>query len=325
MDADLADRAEVLKVIGQDVASHVKACKVLESSMKDAMKGLASAIKSNDLESVEKALVTLRDQMLKLGDKALNGWHPLHDRIKDLPVLAKPAPKEQALCDKLLDMLGSAATTGEQLVAKARQLQYKADDFLQGVVKDAKAVEQALTVLDANLSKSAQVLPKLTKRLAEIDLEVKFALRQRDEILLIKAQDRAKEALGTTEAHTSFQQKLYSEFERRCLGPQFSAGQVARWKKELDRLRERAKTHEGEMKALGEQARKLMEAKVEEIDAKKAAGVVEIESRHAAELAQAIKGDESSVRKKLDALAKKAKSALSGKEMFERLRRAKMA
>lgn len=69
----------------------------------------------------------------------------------------------------------------------------------------------------------------------------------------------------------------------------------------------------------------LEKLEVTAVPVHKAVEAIELDRKHAGELEQALVGDDSNVRKKLKALAAKARSKLSGDEMFARLRKARMA
>ena len=72
-------------------------------------------------------------------------------------------------------------------------------------------------------------------------------------------------------------------------------------------------------------AREVKELGVQAVDGRKAAAVLGFDAKEAPAVADAMQGDETTVRKKLEALAKRLKHNASGKELLEKLRRAKMA
>ena len=68
-------------------------------------------------------------------------------------------------------------------------------------------------------------------------------------------------------------------------------------------------------------ARDVREQEVATVDPKKAAAVLGLDAKNAPAVAEALRGDESTVRKKLEALGRKLEHRLSGKDMFDRLAR----
>ncbi len=189
-----------------------------------------------------------------------------------------------------------------------------------------KSAEAAIDELEAALKADGEKVLALHGKLEPLHTQALAAAKSRDAAALNKAKtafasswDLLDDAWG--EIETARQQFSAEHLKASPISPGKRQAMQARFDAAAKALGPAATAHQGAAKW----AKEVREPGVAGVDGKKAAAVLGLDGKEATAVAEAMQGDESAVRKKLEALAKKLKHKLSGKDMFERLRKAKMA
>lgn len=190
-----------------------------------------------------------------------------------------------------------------------------------------KAADAAIGDVVAELKKASDALRAQHDKLEPLHEQALAAAKSRDANALNKAKGSFQQAFDAFERLWREGERVHREFAAQHLGKgaALTAGKRRAIQEQLDAalkvwqpcevLRDGAARWAKEVKDLGVQA----------VDGRKAAAVLGFDAKEASAVADAMQGDEATVRKKLEALAKRLKQNASGKELLEKLRRAKMA
>ncbi len=231
---------------------------------------------------------------------------------------------------KLLDDLGVWQAEAEKDIADlkdvrgdiARTIEKAEEAYAAG-----KAADAAIGDVVAELKKASDALRAQHDKLSPLHDQALAVAKSRDANALNKAKGSFQQAWDALERIWREGERVHREFAAQHLakGAALTAGKRRAIQEQLDAALKVWQPNEVLRDGAGRWAKEVKELGVQAVDGKKAAAVLGFDAKEASAGADAMQGDETTVRKKLEALAKRLKHNASGKELLEKLRRAKMA
>lgn len=295
-----------------------------------------------------KALRTRADELLKDFDRAAmkdvveqakGGIHFLQDEVAEVATAAINAEFTAYICDDYESSKALFDTPRHQahLFRDLAKTDIAALADIQGditrSIKKAeeaygagKAAEAAIDELEAALKKAGDNLRAQHDKLDPLHERALAVAKSRDAAALTNARTAFNGGFEALEKTWRDGEAMHRDFTAKHLkAAPLTAGKRHAMQARLDAALKSWQPNEVLRDGAVRWAKEVRELAVASVDGKKAAAVLGLEAKDAAAVAEAMQGDESVVRKKLEALGKKLKHQLNGKDMFERLRKAKMA
>lgn len=284
----------------------------IESFDRAAMKEVSAEAKAG-IEFLRETVQPMMKQSREAGEPVLRDGGEAAQQAKKLlnDLGVWEAQVEKDLAD-LKDIRGDIARTIEKAEAA-----YAAGKAAEASIGDAVAA----------LKKAGDALAAQYDKLKPAHEQALAAAKSRDANALNKAKGAFQQGWDALERIWREGESVHREFAAQHLakGAAITAGKRRAIQEQLDAALKAWQPCEVLRDGAARWAKEVKDLGVQTVDGKKAAAVLGFDAKEASAVADAMQGDEATVRKKLEALAKRLKQNASGKELFEKLRRAKMA
>jgi hypothetical protein len=300
----------------------VKAQKKINPRFDELSTKLPAAIKAADGPMIElylkslQALIgdidnSLNDTRLALAflDTVENDQDFVSSRLQDV--------------EKLTKLVSDARSSLTNQYKTAKQFENQAEKALEGQHGTEEEAFRDLAQLDKWLADEKKELVAAFQKSEQLNTQATNAFEARDSKSLADAQ-KAMKALEIGVLRITFDghESSLKKFQQRADDKRFTEQTTAALKDGVQDLLSRHFGTKVYIEQMEKTERRVLEFDIAEIDVKKAAKVLELDSKAEPKLAKVLKGPGAAIEKGLDALAKELKLKTSGKEMVASLKKA---
>lgn len=300
----------------------VKAQKKINPRFEELSTKLPAAIKAADGPMVELYLKSLQ-VLIRDIDNSLNDTRlalGFLDTVEDDEDFVSTRLQD---VEKITKLVSDARSSLTNQYKTAKQLENKAEKSLEGEHGTQEAAFRELAQLDKWITDEKKELVAAFQKAEQLNTKATNAFEARDGKSLADAR-KAMQALEIGVRRITFDshESSLKKFQERAEDKRFTTQTTAELKDGVQDLLSRHIGSRVYLEQLEKTEKRVLEFEIAEIDVRKAAKVLELDSKAEPKLAKVLKGPGPAIEKGLEALAKELKLKTSGKEMAAALRKA---
>jgi hypothetical protein len=299
----------------------VKAQKKINPRFEELSTKLPAAIKAADGPMVELYLKSLQ-VLIRDIDNSLNDTRlalGFLDTVEDDEDFVSTRLQD---VEKVTKLVSDARSSLTNQYKTAKQLENQAEKSLEGQHGTQEAAFRELAQLDKWITDEKKELVAAFQKAEQLNTKATNAFEARDARHWRMPKSHAGTGDRCAEDHIRRHESSLKKFQQRAEDKRFTTQTTAELKDGVQDLLSRHIGSRVYLDQLEKTEKRVLEFKIAEIDIKKAAKVLELDSKAEPKLAKVLKGPGPAIEKGLEALAKELKLKTSGKEMAAALRKA---